>query len=197
MLAPTGLTWEEVKEKRILHAKAEYKKPEEGLFRTPSGKAEVYSEKLKELGYSPMPTFQEVSRFRYETSDEYPLLMTNAKEPCYYLTGYKHVEGLREKTPLPLVEIHPEVAKKAGVKEGDWVYIENKNGRIKQKLALNSDLDPRVIYVAFGWWFPEEPEDLYQFKKSNINVLTDNDPPRDIQIGSPEFRGVPCRIYKA
>jgi len=197
MLAPTGLTWEEVKEKRILHAKAEYKKPEERLFRTPSGKAEVYSEKLKELGYSPMPTFQEVSRFRYETSDEYPLLMTNAKEPCYYLTGYKHVEGLREKTPLPLVEIHPETAKKAGVKEGDWVYIENKNGRIKQKATMNPDLDPRVIIAAFGWWFPEEPEDLYQFQKSNINVLTDNDPPRDPQIGSPEFRGVPCRIYKA
>ena len=62
---------------------------------------------------------------------------------------------------------------------------------------MNPDLDPKVIIAAFGWWFPEEDGDLFQFRKSNINVLTDNDPPRDPQIGSPEFRGIPCRIYKA
>ena len=33
------------------------------------------------------------------------------------------------------------------------------------------------------------------FRKSNINVLTDNDEPRDPQTGSPEFRGIPVRIY--
>jgi len=196
MVEPAGLTWEQFKAQRGVHGEREYKKPEDGIFKTPSGKCEIYSERLKEMGYSPMPTFKESSHFRYALSEKYPLLMTNAKEPYYYLTGYKQVDGYREKSPWPLVEMHPDTAEKAGLKEGDWAYIENKNGKIQQKVLLNSDLDPRVIIAAFGWWFPEEKEDLYAFRKSNINVLTDNDEPRDPQIGSPEFRGIPVRISK-
>jgi anaerobic selenocysteine-containing dehydrogenase len=193
---PAGLTWEEFKKQRIFLPKREYKKPEEGIFRTPSGKVELYCERLKEMGYSPMPTWEELSRFRFELSDEYPLLMTNDKEAAYYLTGYKWVKGLRERTPQPLVRVHPETAEKAGLNEGEWIYIETHKGKIKQILTLDPSLDPRVISCAFGWWFPEEPEDLYQFRKSNINVLTDSDPPYDPQISTPELRGIPCRVSK-
>jgi anaerobic selenocysteine-containing dehydrogenase len=199
ILKPTGITWEEFKKQGappVAWGEGEYKKPEEGIFTTPSGKAEIYSERLKELGYSPMPNWQEISRFRFEPSEEYPLLMTNGKEAAYYLTGYKHIAGLRRKTPQPIVEVHPDTAKRAGLKEGDWVYIETKTGKIKQILSLNPDLDPRVIFAAFGWWFPEEPEDLYQFRKSNINVLTDSDPPYDPQQSNPELRGIPCRVFR-
>jgi len=197
VLEPSGLTWEEFKSKRILPAVAEYKKPEEGCFRTPSGKVEIYSQQLADMGYSPMPLFEEVSRYRFEPSEEYPLLMTNAKEEAFMLTGYKHVEQARKHKPQPIVEVHPETAAKAGLKEGEWVYIETHKGRIKQQLVLDRDLDPRVVLVSYGWWFPEEPEDLFQFRKSNINVLTDGDPPYETMVGAPELRGIPCRLSKA
>ncbi len=113
------------------------------------------------------------------------------------LTGYKHVEQARKHKRQPTVELHPDVAKKAGLKEGDWAYIETHKGRIKQQVVLDPDLDPRVIFVSFGWWFPEEPGDLFQFRKSNINVLTDGDPPYETMVGSEELRGIPCRVYKA
>ena len=199
LLQPTGITWEEYKQKGapdVIEGEGEYKKPEEGIFTTPSGKAEIYSEQLKELGYSPMPTWEEVSHLRFELSEEYPLLLTNPKEAVFYLTGYKHISGLRRKKPLPVVEIHPETAKKAGLKEGEWVYIETKKGKIKQILSLNPDLDPRVISAAFGWWFPEEPEDLYQFRKSNINMLTDSDPPYGPELSTPELGDILCRVSK-
>lgn len=197
MLKPSGLTWEQFKSKRVLQAKAEYKKPQDGIFKTPSGKIEVYSKQLQDLGYSPMPLWQELRRFRFEPSDRYPLLMTNRKEDVFMLSGYKQVKRARLKKPQPTVEVHPDTARKAGLTEGDWVYIETHKGRIKQQLVLDSDLDPRVVFVSFGWWFPEEPADLYQFRKSNINVLTDGDPPYESMVGSEELRGVPCRIYKA
>ena len=198
---PGGVTWEDLKEARVLYRvkreprKPEVRKPEETVsFKTPSGKVEIYCERLKEMGYSPMPNWEELSRFRFELSDEYPLLMTNDKESAYYLTGYKHVKGLREKMPQPLVRVHPETARKAGLKEGEWINIETKTGKIKQILALEPSLDPRVICCAFGWWFPEDPEDLFQFRKSNVNVLVDSDPPYDPQTSSPNVRGIPCRI---
>jgi anaerobic selenocysteine-containing dehydrogenase len=144
-----------------------------------------------------MPTFEELSQFCFEASKEYPLLLFNGKEAAYMLTGYKHVGLARSLKNQPTVELNPETAGKAGLKEGDWVYIETKKGRIQQILQLDPDLDPRLVYVSFGWWFPENSEDLFQFRKSNINVLVSNDAPYDPATGSLEMGGIPCRVYKA
>jgi anaerobic selenocysteine-containing dehydrogenase len=196
-LSPSGLTWEEFKRKRILKGTYDYKKY--GTYKTPSGKAEIYSEQLEKLGYAPMPLWEDVSRFRYQTSKKYPLLMTNRKEEGYMLTGYKHVEYHRKRRPEPTVDVNPEVAKKAGIKEGEWAFIETHKGRIKQKAVFDPNLDPRIVSVSFGWWFPDtgESNDLFQFRKSNINILTDDSPPNDPHVGSIDLRAVPCRIYRA
>lgn len=196
MLKPSGYSWEDFKKKRILEAKKEYKKPEEELFMTPSGKVEIYSQKLEGLGCSPIPLFEELSQFRFDPSKEYPLLLFNGKEAPYMLTGYKQIDFLRSKKPQPTVELNPATAEELGLKEGEWVHIETKKGRIKQILSLNSDLNPRLVYASFGWWFPEESEDLYQFRKSNINVLTESAAPFDPVTGSVELGGIPCKVYK-
>jgi anaerobic selenocysteine-containing dehydrogenase len=197
MLEPSGLTWEQFKKKRILKAKREYRKPEDGVFKTPSGKVELYSKQLEDMGYSPMPLWEELCRFREDISTEYPLLLTNRKEEAYMLTGYKHVAYSRNIKPEPTVELNPETAREAGLEEGDMVYIETKKGRIEQKLVLDPDLDPRVIFASFGWWFPEETSDLYQFRRANVNLLIDSEPPYDDLVGAVELRGIPCKVYKA
>jgi anaerobic selenocysteine-containing dehydrogenase len=196
MLKPSGTTWEEFKKIRSFEGKKEYKRPDEGIFKTRSGKVEIYSAALEKLGYQPIPTFGELSQFRFETSAEFPLMLFNGKEAAYMLTGYKQIEFLKKMRPNPVVELHPDTAARFGLKEGDWIYIETKKGRIKQVLSLDPNLDPRLVYVAFGWYFPEESEDLYQFRRSNINVLTDIDPPYENLTGAIELGGIPCRVYK-
>jgi anaerobic selenocysteine-containing dehydrogenase len=193
MLESSGLTYEELKEKRVLHAKREYKKHD---YRTPSGKIEIYSERPKQMGYSPMPLWEEL-KTTPETSEEYPLLFTNAKEEGYMLTSYKHVSTARKIRPDPMVEMNPDTAKELALKEGDWVYIETREGRIKQKLSLNNDLDKRVVIGAFGWWFPEEASSVYGWEKSNINILTSSGPEYDPATGSTQLRGIPCKVYRA
>jgi anaerobic selenocysteine-containing dehydrogenase len=197
VLKPSGLTWQDLKEKRCLRMEKLYKKPEEGIFKTPSGKVEIYSKQLKELGYSPMPLFQELSQFCFEPTEEYPLLMFNGKEAAYMLTGYKHVKYARKLKPQPTVDLNPETAKKFGLEEGDWIYIETKKGKVKQILKLDPNLNPNLVYPSWGWWFPEEPEDLFQFRKANINVLTQSEPPYDPETGSVELGAIPCKVYKA
>ncbi len=196
VLKPSGLTFEDLKKKRCLRMEREYKKPEDGIFKTPSGKVEIYSKQLKELGYSPMPLFQELSQFCFEPTEEYPLLMFNGKEAAFMLTGYKHVQYARKLRPQPTVDLNPETAKKYGLKEGDWIYIETKKGRVKQILNLDPNLNPNLVYPSWGWWFPEEPEDLFQFRKANINVLTQSEPPYDPETGSVELGAIPCKVYK-
>jgi anaerobic selenocysteine-containing dehydrogenase len=93
--------------------------------------------------------------------------------------------------------LNPQTAAKLGIKDGDWIYIETPRGRIKQKLKINEALDARVIFAAFGWWFPEKPaSELHGWQESNLNILTTSDP-RDPALGSPNLRGGLCRVYKA
>lgn len=196
MLKPSGLSWEGLKKKRSLHATKEYRDVASGIFKTPSGKVEIVSELVTKLGDSPMPLFEDLSTFRFEVSEEYPLLLFNAKEAAFMLTGYKHVNFLRRLRPQPTVDLHPQIAEELGLKEGDWVYIETKKGRIKQILSLDPCLDPRTVNVSFGWWFPEEEKEMFQFRKSNLNILTESEGPYDLLTGSVELGGIPCRLYK-
>jgi len=193
-LQPSGLSFEDLKRRKTLLPKREYKAHD---FRMPSGKVEIYSKRLEEMGFSPLPLWQELSSLP-ETPKEYPLLLTNAKEDAYMLTGYKMIASLRNMKPEPMVELNPVTAEKSGLKDGDMAYIETEKGRIMQRLCLNPDLDPRVVFAAFGWWFPEEGEsNLYGWRKSNINVLIESEPPYEVTTGTKQLRGIPCRVYKA
>jgi anaerobic selenocysteine-containing dehydrogenase len=193
MLKPSGFTYEDMRYKRVLHSRRDYKKHD---YRTPSGKVEFYSKNAADFGYSPLPYWKEVTDLP-ELTPEFPLLMTNAKEDVYMLTGYKHVPSLRNMKPEPIVEVHPETARNLRLKEGEWIYIETGKGRVMQRLAFNRDLDPHIVVVSFGWWFPEDRSKLFAWDKSNINVLTRSEPPYDPGIGTVDLRGIPCKIYSA
>ena len=78
--------------------------------------------------------------------------------------------------------------------------IESARGRIIQKCQLFEGMDPRIVHVQHGWWYPEvegaEPS-LHGVWKSNCNVLTDDDPDicNPISGGWP-LRTLLCRIYR-
>ena len=204
VLAPTGITFSELKEMgRYIPGQQthEYKKYEKNGFPTPSGKAELYSMDLEAQGLDPLPVYIEPPDTPFSSPDllaKYPLLCTTRK-----LAPYRHSEGrqipsLRNAHPDPVVIMHPETAFKLGIKEGDWVFIENKQGRIKQRASLSSGVDPRVVIADQAWWFPEKSEaDLFDFMASNFNVLTSSEPPFSREMGSFNMRGIGCKVYKA
>jgi len=143
-----------------------------------------------------LPFYQELSRFDKPTV-EYPLLLTSAKEQPFVHSAHRNIASLRRIKTEPVVELNPEVAHKAGLKQGDWIYIETRSGKIKQKLLLDAELDPRLVVASYGWWFPEDSGSFYRWKESNLNVLTRSDPPYEPTLGSVQLRGIPCRVYGA
>ena len=193
ILKPAGMTYDDFKNIGILKGKWEYRGYEKKGFNTPSGKVEIYSQQLKEWGYDPLPAYQDLSES--PLLKEYPLIFTSAKDPFYFHSAYRNISSLRKLSPEPIVLIHPETASHFGIDEGDWVSIETKQGTIRQKAKLNTEIDPRLIVLSFGWWFPERKDlELSGWKESNLNILTNNDPPYEPAIGSTSLRGVPCRI---
>ena len=85
---------------------------------------------------------------------------------------------------------------KLQISDGDWVYIETRRGRIRQKTKLTKDIDPRVVGIDYAWWFPGKgTSDLYGWADANINVLTDDKPPFNSEMGSLNLRGILCKVY--
>ena len=195
MIEPSGLSWEEFKKKRALEPSKSYHELGESTFDTPSGKIEIYSEQAqKYFGHNQLPRWEELSRLSYEPSNDYPLLLITRIEEAYKLTGFKHISYMRNLKPEPTVEMHSKKADELGLHEGEMVYIETKQGRIMQKLVFADDLDPRIISPSFGWWFPEEPKNLFEWDKANVNILMSNEP-AELASGTVETRGIPCKVY--
>ncbi len=204
MLEPVGMTFETFKEKgRYMGDKTAktYKKYERSGFSTPSGKVELYSTQLETLGFEPLPIYHEPPETPYGDPDltkEYPLLCTTWKLGVYRHSGGRQIPSLRRAHPDPLVIIHPATAQRQGIKKDEWVYIETKRGRIKQKAKVSAVVDPRVIVADHAWWFPEKgPEETFGWAESNYNVLTNDSPPFNKEVGSFIIRGLACKVYKA
>ena len=196
ILKPVGVTYDDFKSLSILKGKWEYRGYKKKGFNTPSKKVEIYSQQLKEWGYDPFPSYEDLPES--PLLKEYPLIFTSAKDPFYFHSAYRNIPSLRKLSPEPIVLIHPDTATHFGVDEGDWVSIETKQGTIRQKAKLNKEIDPRVIVLSFGWWFPERNDlELSGWKESNLNILTSNDPPYEPAIGSTSLRAVPSRISKS
>ncbi len=200
VMKPTGLTFDEFRKIGALVGKREYRKHEKDGFPTPSKKVELYSERLRNWGFDPLPVYREIPETALSApglAEEYPLVLTSWKTEEFRHSGDRQVEPLRRRHPEPVVWIHPDTAGALGIAEGDAVYIETKRGRIRQKALLTADIDRRVAGVDYGWWFPERnPEEIYGWSEANVNILTDDGPPWGREMGTPNLRGFLCRIYK-
>lgn len=201
-LRPMGITFAElVRRFSIISSATRYRKYLEKGFNTPSGKVEIYSSLCEQWGYEPLPIYHELEETKEsnpELFNEYPLILTSRHEANYVHSQDRYLESIRQQKPEPLVLIHPKTAKQLGIIEGDMVFIENKRGRIKQKATLSKGVDPRVISVDCGWWFPEKDiSQMYGWDEANANILTDDSPPYSPEMGSPMMRGFLCKVYKA
>jgi anaerobic selenocysteine-containing dehydrogenase len=200
-LERAGITFDELRKRDcVVSSGTKYRKYLEDGFNTPSGKVEIYSSLCEKWGYEPLPVFHERRETIFsapELVQEYPLTLTSAHDKDYIHSQGRQLETLRKLSPKPLVTLHPATADRLGIQEGDDVYIENPRGRIMQTATLSEAVDPRVVHVACGWWFPEDgAQGQYGWNRANINVLTDDNPPYSPEMGSPAMRGFLCKVYK-
>lgn len=190
-LSVAGTTFDEMEKKGGWEMAPEgptkpYRRHERGLnrpdgksgFDTETGKVELYSKAFESWGLDPLPFFREPAQGPVSTPDlykKYPLIMiTGARSSLFFHAEHRMIPWLREKAPDPLVEIHPETAKKYGVYEGEWIYLENDMGKVKRKAHLTLKVKPNHIQTLHGWWLPElkgpEP-DLFGLWDYQINKI--------------------------
>jgi len=200
ILKPMGMNFDKFRERGAVAGEKEYYHYKTKGFDTPSGKVELFSDRLRDWGFDPLPAYYESRETSFsdpELAKEYPLVFTSWKCEYYRHSGGRQIKTLREYHPEPVVYIHPETASGLGIKEGDWVWVATKRGRIRQKAAFSEEIDRRVVGVDYAWWFPEKgAEEQYAWAESNINILTDDNPPYNRELGSTNLRGILCKVYK-
>lgn len=178
ILEPLGITWQKFKTMEYIRGELKYEKYKDNGFSTPTGKFELYSTLLEKWNYDPLSQFREPPESPYSTPElfqEYPyILITGRRQPGFFHSENRQLSWLRELHRDPIVEIHPETAKKEGIQEGDWIIIESPRGKVRQRAKLFAGMDPRIVSAEHGWWFPEKEEPLHGWEESNINILTDN-----------------------
>ncbi len=203
MLNPKlGLTFQELKQRGFVQPEFRYRKYEDNGFATPTGKIELYSTQMEEMGYDPLPYFEEPPESPVSTPEiarDYPyILITGARIPMFFQSEYRQMPTLLRGRPEPECEIHPETAAALGVDAGDWVSIETRRGRCRQKVRIFDGIDPRVVHVQHGWWFPDEEHGPdHGIWRSNANALTSMDPPYCPSMGTYQLRALLCRIVPA
>ena len=199
-LAAGGLaaTFDELKQKGFVKVPLKYRKFEQDGFKTPTGKIELYSTRFEALGYSPLPYYEEPPESPISApgvAKDFPLVLTTGgRIPYFFNSEHRQLANLRKAHRDPVAEIHPQTASRYGIANGQWMWIATRRGRMRQKAKFSNGIDPRVVSAQHGWWFPEEGPPDYGIWKSNVNLLTDNQPPYDPAMGTYQLRGLLCRV---
>jgi anaerobic selenocysteine-containing dehydrogenase len=196
-----GLTFEQLAARGSVKVPFRYRKYEDGGFRTPTGKIELYATRLEQMGYAPLPHYEEPPESPLATPDiakDFPLVLTSGgRISQFFNSEHRQIEKLRKAHRFPLAEVHPDTAARHGIADGDWMWIETRRGRMRQKAKLTTGIDPRVINAEHGWWFPEASPPDYGVWTANVNMLTDNAPPYDPAMGTYQLRALLCRVERA
>jgi anaerobic selenocysteine-containing dehydrogenase len=193
VLAPAGIDYRRFCEIGALRGKDRFRKYIAAGFETRSGKVELKLTQAASFGLPALPEYNELP----EAPDNgYPLVLTSFKSPNYLHSSYRWLEALRKREPYPEAWIHPLTARRFGLREGDPVVIETRNGSVSQRAHLTAAVRQDVVMASYGWWLPENlPHSGLEWKTANFNLLTSANP-LGKAFGTPNLKGIGCRIRK-
>lgn len=125
----------------------EYEKPSM-RFRTPSRKVELYSRKMLNAGYDPMPRFIN----HPQPPDNYYRLLYG-RTPQHTFSRTSNNKMLLELYPENEVWVNPGIAKVQGLKDGEYVVLKNRNGvkSNKVKIRVTKRIRQDCVYMAHGF----------------------------------------------
>jgi thiosulfate reductase / polysulfide reductase chain A len=144
MLVPQGITFEDFKKKGVIIVDRLFEPIRR--FATPTGKIELFSKALQDAGFDPMPEWRGPN---VATSSSYPFHFVSFNDSTKYLSMHAWNPWLEELMD-PYLWINTETARRAGIGNGDAVYVESEWGKLKAKAKLTEGIRPDTVAMAHG-----------------------------------------------
>jgi anaerobic selenocysteine-containing dehydrogenase len=140
-----------------------------GGFATPTGKCELYSERLAAIGLDPLATYippAESPESAPELAARFPLQMLSPPSPHFLNTTFANIDSLRKAEGTPRLYIHPDDAAPRNVRSGDRVAIRNDRGSFIATAEVGETVRSGVVVAPSIWWNKHSPDGR------NCNVTT-------------------------
>ncbi|MBT7956375.1 MAG: molybdopterin-dependent oxidoreductase, partial [Rhodospirillaceae bacterium] len=158
-------------------------------FKTPSGKIEFDSARLRAEGHDGLPTYKEPywsPAGSPEIAADYPLVLsTGIRGKTYSHSQGRQLETLRVREPEPRAQINPEDAAERGIQDGDRMEIASPLGRIEVTAWVTDAILKGVVHAPHGW------------AEANCNALIPDGEALDPITGYPPFKSSLCQVTRA
>ena len=145
---------------------------------TPSGKIEIYSEKIAKFNYPEIPGYPIFNKPFLDP--KFPLRLLSP-QPHDKLHSQLQVAA-EEISRHAILVMNPQDAEERDISEGDMIKIWNSRGSCLATLKLQKTIIPGVISLATGAWFSPSKDGLDI--SGNPNVLTADTGTSDLGQGS-------------
>jgi assimilatory nitrate reductase catalytic subunit len=121
-----------------------------------------------------------------DVSEDYPTFLTTGRVGSQFLSGTqtRRIGPLVAHYPEPRLEIHPKLAAKLGIADGDWTTCETRRGAITVRAMIVTTIRPDTVFIPYHW-----PGD----KSVNRVTVAAQDPISKI----PQYKVCGCRVRKA
>jgi biotin/methionine sulfoxide reductase len=154
--------------------------PDANRLPTPSGRIEIFSEKIANYSYADCPghpTWMEPAEWLgSEIAREYPLHLLTS-QPSTRLHGQMDMARVSQQSKVAGREpmrMNTQDAASRGIRDGDVVRVFNARGATLAGAVVTDDIRRGVVQIATGAWYdPAEPGVIGSLDKhGNPNVLT-------------------------
>ncbi|MFY1673268.1 molybdopterin oxidoreductase family protein [Plantactinospora sp. WMMB334] len=121
-----------------------------------------------------------------EVCPDYPLYLTTGRVLAQYQSGAqtRRVAALRRAAPTAFLELHPDLAARLGVADGDEVLVTSRRGEMRAPARLSPSIRPDTVFAPFHW-----------AGAARINSVTSD--ALDPVSRMPEFKVCAVRVEKA
>jgi anaerobic dimethyl sulfoxide reductase subunit A len=147
--------------------------PDAHPFPTPSGKIEIYSQKIAKMQnplIPPIPKYIEPWEGpRDSRAGEFPLQLISPHARSRINSSLDNIPRLKAMADDSLW-LHPEEAARAGIKDGDRVRVSSPRGALICQARVTDRIRPGVVSLDAGAWYRPDGEGTDQ--GGCINVLT-------------------------
>jgi len=132
-----------------------------GRFPTPSGRVELVSDGLRQLGHPALPTFNPAPEGPGGDADllaRFPLQLLTPKHHGRFLnSSYSHLPKHGPAEGAPFVELDGVDAAARGLADGDLAEVFNDRSCVVVPVRIAGRVRPGVALIPFGWWTSQHP----------------------------------------
>ena len=150
--------------------------PQANPLKTPSGKIEIYSERIASFNYADCPPHPMwLAPDEWHGNAEPQQLQLLSAHPAHRLHSQLNHTSLRERYAVagrePLT-LHPQDARARNIQDGDLVRVWNHRGQVLAGAVVSDGIKPGVICLHEGAWPDLDLQAGGICKNGAVNVLT-------------------------